>query len=71
MKVECVSGDYNVKLQQRINEAIEKIEKDGNVVVDIKQSSSSIGNSIITTATIIYCTQSEIRNVKLNKILEN
>jgi hypothetical protein len=70
MKVKCISGEYSFTLETDINTALEKIEQEGNMVVDIKQSGSGTTSGNQTMVSIFYCDPKELRNIKLNKILQ-
>lgn len=71
MKIKHIESTFH--FDKSLNEEIEKIEKGDGIILDIKYSSNGVDNSNTSrySALIIYCTKSEYREVKINKLLED
>ena len=72
MKVTHIDSTHGKTFEKEVNRAINTIEENGSIIVDIQYSTSVRETSYVQfSALIVYLNQVEYREVKINKLLED
>ena len=70
MKVELMKANSQSILTENINSFLNELDKNECQLVKMDYSTATIGNSIRYSVMVLYATKEEIRNKKLDYLLD-